>query len=288
MKKIVLALLCVNFVSCNQSGSKGSKKVSLNTEEDKIFYSMGVMMGRSLTRLALTEKEMTVLKSGLHDSASGKGVQIKDEELMQYQPKIQNLFRSRNEGLAKGNKEAGAKYINTFKKEAGVKVTDSGIAYKVIKEGTGKSPSATETVEVHYHGTLIDGTVFDSSKDRGKTAQFPLNQVIKGWTEGLQLMKEGGETRFVIPSDLAYGDAGRPPKIPAGATLIFDVELKKIGPAAPAAAHSADDGHGHGAHGSAQELKAKMEAAAAKAKDGSKKIIKEGQAALEKIKSKTK
>ncbi len=108
-------------------------------------------------------------------------------------------------------------------------------------------PTATDTVEVHYHGTLTNGEVFDSSVDRGKTISFPLNRVIKGWTEGLQLLKEGGKIKLVIPPELAYGDAGAPPKIPGGSTLIFEVELFKVNPEPEKKeeAHSKDDGHGH-------------------------------------------
>ena len=124
---------------------------------------------------------------------------------------------------------------NKFIKDEGATVSATGLAYKVIKEGTGATPGGEDVVEVHYHGTLADGTVFDSSVERGKTISFPLNRVIKGWTEGLQTMKEGGKTKFVIPADLAYGEAGAPPKIPGGATLVFEVELFKVTKAADAA-----------------------------------------------------
>ena len=110
------------------------------------------------------------------------------------------------------------------------KQTKSGLVYETIKEGTGKTPAASDTVEVHYHGTLTNGTVFDSSVKRNKKISFPLNRVIPGWTEGLQLVKEGGKIKLVIPSDLAYGNAGAPPSIPGGATLIFEVELFKVNP----------------------------------------------------------
>ncbi len=124
--------------------------------------------------------------------------------------------------------EATMDYLAENAKKDGVTVTDSGLQYEVITEGTGASPAATDTVEVHYEGTLTDGTKFDSSYDRGTTIEFPLNGVIPGWTEGVQLMKEGGKNRFVIPSDLAYGPRGIPGVIPGGATLVFIVELVKV------------------------------------------------------------
>ena len=137
--------------------------------------------------------------------------------------------------VAGKEKESGKAFIEKFIKAEGATVSATGLAYKVIKEGTGATPGGEDVVEVHYHGTLADGTVFDSSVERGKTISFPLNRVIKGWTEGLQTMKEGGKTKFVIPADLAYGEAGAPPKIPGGATLVFEVELFKVTKAADAA-----------------------------------------------------
>jgi len=124
--------------------------------------------------------------------------------------------------------EASMDYLADNAKKDGVTVTDSGLQYEVLTEGTGASPNATDTVEVHYEGTLTDGKKFDSSYDRGQTIEFPLNGVIPGWTEGVQLMKEGGKYRFTIPSDLAYGPRGIPGAIPGGATLVFVVELVKV------------------------------------------------------------
>ncbi|MBI2601843.1 MAG: FKBP-type peptidyl-prolyl cis-trans isomerase [Deltaproteobacteria bacterium] len=131
---------------------------------------------------------------------------------------------------SQAEKDKGKKYVESFLKEDGVKSTTSGLAYKIVKAGSAKKPSPQDTVEVHYHGTLIDGKVFDSSVDRGEKISFPLNGVIPGWTEGLQLIGEGGEVRLVIPSELAYGDRGSPPVIPGGATLIFNVSLFRINP----------------------------------------------------------
>ena len=126
-----------------------------------------------------------------------------------------------------GVKEEGIKFLQDNLKRPNVETTATGLQYEVIREGSGKSPSATNTVEVHYRGTFIDGTTFDSSYDRGKTIEFPLNRVIAGWTEGLQLMKEGAHYKFFIPYHLAYGEGGVGP-IPGFSTLIFDVELMKV------------------------------------------------------------
>ena len=131
-------------------------------------------------------------------------------------------------GAVDKNKAAGKAFAETNAKKEGVKTTASGIQYEVLKAAEGAKPTATSKVKVHYHGTLIDGTVFDSSVDRGEPISFGLNQVIPGWTEGVQLMSVGSKYRFVIPSDLAYGDGGSPPKIGPGATLIFEVELLGI------------------------------------------------------------
>lgn len=228
MKKILLMLVAVSLMlACNE---KGGKDVQLKSEEDKTFYAMGYMLGANLQRLNLTDHELSALYKGIVASAGN----VKSEVDMQiYQPKIQQMFKDRMENASKQQKAGGEKFISDYlAKNPEAKKTESGLVYHILKEGTGAMPKATDTVEVHYHGTLTDGTVFDSSVDRGKTISFPLNRVIKGWTEGLQLVKEGGKVRLVIPADLAYGDAGAPPKIPGGATLQFEVELFKINPEA--------------------------------------------------------
>lgn len=249
MKMITTALVMLSMllVSCNEGGSVKSYKLS--SEEDKIFYSMGFMLGQNLQRLSLNDKELGALYKGIAAAAGGAKSEV---DVANYQPKIQAMFKERMDKIAKKVKGDGDKFVENFLKEAGVKKTASGLAYKILKEGKGAKPKATDTVEVHYHGTLTSGEVFDSSVDRGKKITFPLNRVIKGWTEGLQLIGEGGKIKLVIPSALGYGDGGAPPKIPGGATLVFEVELFKVtkGGAKPAAGampkgHSKGDGHNH-------------------------------------------
>jgi len=208
------------------SGCKGGgSKVELKTDEDKTFYTLGTMFGSRLNNLDLNEKEIDALAAGLRDSAAKKPLAVKPEE---YQNKIQEIFSARMKTFADKVKKEGSAFLDKFVKDEGAQKTASGLAYKIEKAGSAKKPKAEETVEVHYHGTLIDGTVFDSSRERNQPVSFPLNRVIKGWTEGLQLIGEGGKVKLVIPAELAYGDAGAPPKIPGGATLIFDVELISI------------------------------------------------------------
>lgn len=228
--RILTLVLTLAFLSSCMDQKPG--KANLKTEDDKTFYAMGFMLGANLQRLNLNEAELSALYSGIVASAAGEKSKV---EMSIYQPKIQQMFKARMETVAKKQKESGNKFIDDYlKKNTKAKKTESGLVYEVLKEGNGKTPAATDTVEVHYHGTLTNGEVFDSSVDRGKTISFPLNRVIKGWTEGLQLMKEGGKLRLVIPSELAYGENGAPPKIPGGATLVFEVELFKVNPEADA------------------------------------------------------
>ena len=171
----------------------------------------------------LTPAELELVKRALTDAAAGKPAL----ELSEWGPKIQPLATSRSAAVAVKEKASSAAYLAKCAAEPGAVKTDSGLVYREVKAGTGASPKATDTVKVHYRGTLVNGTEFDSSYKRNEPAQFPLNGVIKCWTEGVQRMKVGGKSTLVCPSDLAYGDQGRP-SIPGGATLIFDIELLDI------------------------------------------------------------
>ncbi len=222
-KSIILTMVLGLFlVSCNKGGPA---KVELKTEEDKTFYALGVMFGSRLNNLELSERELNAVTAGLRASARREKTEV---DIATYQQKVHKTLSERMKLFTKKIKTEGISFLDKFVKNDGAKKTKSGLAYKIENAGNDKRPKATDVVEVHYHGTLIDGTVFDSSKDRKKSVSFPLNRVIKGWTEGLQLIGEGGKVRLVIPSDLAYGNNGAPPKIPGGATLIFDVELITI------------------------------------------------------------
>ena len=221
MKTLALILIASELFSCNKQA-----KVSLSNDELKTFYTVGHTMGQRMKNLSLTDDEIAAVNMGLTDAAKGTEAQVNPDE---FRVKIQELFKGRMTKAAVSEKEKGKAYLEKFvKEEKDVVKTESGLAFKILSEGKGNNPKPTDTVKVHYHGKLIDGTVFDSSKDRGQPITFPLNRVIKGWTEGVQKVKEGGKIKLVIPSDLAYQDSGAPPKIPGGATLIFDVELIEI------------------------------------------------------------
>jgi FKBP-type peptidyl-prolyl cis-trans isomerase FkpA len=230
-RTLVFLSLLVSALVLTACNSNDPKKIDLKSEDDKTFYAMGYMLGGNLQRLSLSDAELASLYKGISMAAKNEKSEV---DMAKYQNRIQEVFKARMDKVAAKEKESGLAFLDKFVKDEGATKTASGLAYKVIKEGTGATPGAEDVVEVHYHGTLTDGTVFDSSKERGKTISFPLNRVIKGWTEGLQTMKEGGTSKFVIPADLAYGEAGAPPKIPGGATLVFEVELFKVTKAADA------------------------------------------------------
>lgn len=204
---------------------KGEQKADLSKEENKIFYSVGTMHGARFKTLEMSEAEKVAFIAGIKDSLDGKPEQVNSQE---YAMKFRELLTKRTEDMAKGNKEKGMKFLDSFVSSEQAQKTASGLAYKVLTAGSNEKPAAEDTVTVHYKGTLIDGTEFDSSYARNNPTSFPLNRVIKGWTEGLQLVGKGGKIKLVIPSELAYGDQGAPPKIPGGSTLIFEVELLDI------------------------------------------------------------
>jgi FKBP-type peptidyl-prolyl cis-trans isomerase FkpA/FKBP-type peptidyl-prolyl cis-trans isomerase FklB len=195
------------------------------TEDEKILYALGLAVGQNLGTFNLTEAELKLVEQGLRDAVTKKPAKV---ELQTYGPKLQEFQRARATALAATEKKAGEAYVAKAAGEKDTKKLASGILVTTLKPGTGASPAATDKVKVHYHGTLIDGTVFDSSVQRNEPATFPLNQVIKCWTEGVQQMKVGGKSRLVCPADAAYGDRGAPPRIKPGATLVFEVELLAI------------------------------------------------------------
>ncbi len=195
------------------------------TDDEKAFYSFGFNLSQQLQMLNLTPTEFEQVKSGLSDGVMKKTPKADPKE---FYPKFQALARDRVVANAGVEKKAGQEFLEKAAKEKGATKTASGIVIQTIKEGTGEKPAATDKVKVHYTGTLTDGTVFDSSVQRGQPATFPLNGVVKCWTEGLQQIKVGGKAKLICPSDLAYGDQGRPPQIKPGATLVFEVELLEI------------------------------------------------------------
>jgi FKBP-type peptidyl-prolyl cis-trans isomerase FklB len=202
----------------------------LTDDTAKASYALGYQIGLDIQGV---DYRSDAVMQGLQDGASGGKAKLTQEEmtaaLQKFQQEVQVKKAQRQEEHLKKTAAAGKAYMDQNAKEAGVKTTASGLQYRVITPGTGKKPAATDSVTVHYRGTLIDGTEFDSSYARGQPATFPLNGVIAGWTEGVQLMQEGGKSELVIPASLAYGDKGPL----AGQVLVFEVELIKVGAPEP-------------------------------------------------------
>ena len=198
---------------------------------DKVSYALGMGIGSQLMSMGAEKMNIDDFALAIKDVIAGKPQMSNSEAqktAQQFFAEQEKAQRAKAAEMGKAAKEAGEKYLAENAKKEGVITTPSGLQYKVLTEGTGKSPKATDSVKCHYEGFLIDGTVFDSSVQRGEPATFPLGGVIAGWTEGLQLMKEGGKTRFFIPYNLAYGEAGAAGAIPPYAALIFDVELIEV------------------------------------------------------------
>ncbi len=203
----------------------------LKSEKEKISYIIGVNIGRNLKAQSV-EVDPDMISQGLKDVSSGGKLLMTDDEMKETMTAFQKeMMKKHEEELKKAgekNKAEGEAFLAANKKKPGVVTLPSGLQYKVIKEGKGKSPKATDIVTVNYKGTLVDGTEFDSSFKRGQPATFPVNGVIKGWTEALQLMKEGSKWELFIPSNLAYGERGAGKVIGPNATLIFEVELLSV------------------------------------------------------------
>lgn len=192
---------------------------------DKFSYGLGMGIGQNLLSMGVKEMSIEDFVKGIKDILSGNNTEMTHTEA---QKVVNEHFRKLSEEAYAVNKAAGEKFLAENAKKQGVVALPSGLQYEVIKEGNGKKPSATDRVQCHYEGTLIDGTVFDSSIKRGEPAVFGVNQVIRGWVEALQLMKEGAKWRLYIPYNMAYGENGAGEMIPPYSALIFDVELIKV------------------------------------------------------------
>ena len=192
---------------------------------DKISYALGLGIGQQIKSMNIEGFSIADFSRSISDVLEGKQTDISAREAQQM---LQEYFTKKQKEEAQAHIAEGKAYLDANAKREGVVVTKSGLQYEVLQAGTGKSPKATDTVRCHYEGRLLDGSVFDSSYQRGTPADFGLNQVIPGWTEGVQLMKEGAKFRFTIPYLLAYGEQGAGASIPPFSTLIFDVELIKV------------------------------------------------------------
>jgi FKBP-type peptidyl-prolyl cis-trans isomerase len=220
MKKLLTFGLVLLFAGSTLS----VKSQEEMTKEQKISYAIGANLGTQVAQDGI-ELNLDALTQGVRDAMAGQN-KFTDEQMQEAFMMLQQEMQAKKNSAIAVEKEKGRIFLEENKKNPDVKVTPSGLQYKVITMGTGEKPAATNTVTVKYKGTLLDGTVFDSTeKQGGEPIQFPLNGVIPGWTEGVQLMPTGSKFIFYIPSDLAYGDRGAGPQIPGGATLIFEIEL---------------------------------------------------------------
>ena len=219
--KVIAALVLGTFVlaGCN-------KEKSIKTEEEKYSYAIGYQFAQNLKGQNVTV-DGEALAQAVKDVLNDKDPKITEQQMQESMQKMYESRRAKMEKEAEENKTKGAAFLEENKGKDGVKTTDSGLQYKVLSEGDGKKPSENDTVSVHYKGTLINGDEFDSSYKRNQPAEFPVKAVIPGWTEALQLMKTGAKYQLWIPSELAYGERGRP-NIPPNSVLVFEVELLDI------------------------------------------------------------
>ncbi len=207
------------------------EKLHLKSKEDKLSYSIGLDVGANMKAREI-QIELKTFTQGVMDGVSGEEPLLTEDEIKEVLAQFQTEMREKAEAQVKEvgekNKKEGESFLAKNKGEKGVVTLESGLQYKVMTEGKGKTPKASDTVKTHYQGTLVDGTVFDSSYERGEPVSFPVGGVIRGWTEALQLMKEGAKWKLFVPADLAYGDRGAGQKIGPHAALIFEVELLSI------------------------------------------------------------
>lgn len=236
-KPTVVAIALLSVMGCQEPAKEEEKAVALETEIQKQAYGLGASIGMYMERnleehdkLGLTLDKSLIIR-GFTDSMDGKS-QIEKEDIQALLMNLDQAMKAKQQEQAIASSESslaeGQKFLAENAKIEGVQVTESGIQYQVLTAADGDKPLATDTVTVHYKGTFLNGETFDSSYERGEPAVFPLNRVISGWTEGVQLMSVGSKFKFTIPSDLAYGPTGNPPRIPGNSVLQFEIELLEI------------------------------------------------------------
>jgi FKBP-type peptidyl-prolyl cis-trans isomerase FkpA len=228
-RSLGIAVAAIAFLtSCGQQGKPPEPK--LDTDDSKAIYALGLLIAERIDQFNLNESELAIFESGVRDGVLNREKKVDPKTLGK---EMQAFARARSAASAEAEKTASTEYVTKMAAEPGATTGKGGYVVRTLTEGTGASPTAMDTVKVHYHGTLRDGTVFDSSVQRGEPAEFPLNGVIPCWTFALQEMKVGGKYKLTCPSDIAYGDRGSPPVIKPGAALTFEIELLSVTPAAP-------------------------------------------------------
>lgn len=230
-----LLILPVGFAGQTRAQDGEALPEPLQSPQAVASYGIGMQLGRQLAGSGFDQQSLDVnsLARGIADAIAGADPQISPEQFQDAMKQIQQIVEQRMQQRGQAAADRGLKFLTSFKAREGVQALPSGLLYKVVKEGSGASPTATDRVKTHYRGRLVDGTEFDSSYKRNEPAEFALNQVIPGWTEALQKMKVGGKWVLAIPSELAYGQSGRPPVIGPNEVLVFEIELLDILPPSP-------------------------------------------------------
>jgi len=231
LRLFAVMIMLTSLAGCTPEEASSASELKLDTPKNRISYTIGVNIGQDFKSQNM-DVDPDLLLMGLKDTLSGKELQLTEEEMVQeiqnFQQEMQVKMAAEMEAKAAENKAAGEAFLAENAKQEGVVVTESGLQYKIIEPGQGDSPGPADVATVHYRGTLIDGTQFDSSYDRGQPASFPVGGVIPGWSEALQLMKPGAKWQLSIPAELAYGERGAGQDIGPNSTLLFDVELISV------------------------------------------------------------
>jgi FKBP-type peptidyl-prolyl cis-trans isomerase FklB len=244
LKLTTLALIAITgFQSC--STKKELTESTELTDDQKSSYAVGMMLGKNMKQSGVDSIDVKFVSQAISDVLNGDSLLVSDTESKEI---LNVFFKNIQAKKSSGMQQEGIDFLTANKEKPGITTTASGLQYKILKPGVGAYPKATDKVEVHYEGKLLSGKVFDSSFERGKTTSFGLNQVIKGWTEGLQYINEGGEIELYIPYELAYGERGAGQNIPPFSALIFKVQLVAIVKEDAAPAHNPNDGQDHSGH----------------------------------------